>query len=68
VDGRDAAELDVDRRASRITSTQEAVICVDQRGLVQLSTGGMLGPQGQYTSWHAGVDDGFDEIPYKVRD
>ena len=30
--------------------------------------GGMLGSQGQYTSWHAGVDDGFDEIPYRVRD
>jgi hypothetical protein len=68
VDGLDAAELDVDALASLMTSTQESVICVDQRGLVQLSTGGMLGAQGQYTSWHAGVDDGFDEIPYKVRD
>lgn len=69
IDGLEAAEVDVDALESLMTSTtEESVICVDQRGLVQLSTGGMLGPQGQYTSWHAGVDDGIDEVPYRVRD
>ena len=70
VPGDDAA---VSRVLARVdgwtTRTEGAPFCVDERGLVQqVSEGGLLGMRMPYLSWREGVDEGFDEYPYPVRD